>query len=97
MIRHVCVVERWDANQVASRGADDLLPIMTYVVVKARIPALYSEAMLMQDLMSEKAAMEIGGYSLATLQTSLSYVLRSSARRTCANFWSQPLDGAGTA
>lgn len=54
-------------------GADDLLPIMTYVVVKARIPSLYSEAMLMQDLMSEKAAMEIGGYSLATLQTCLSY------------------------
>lgn len=74
----VYICPKVNCTDLAHSGADDLLPIMTYITIKARIPNLYSEAMLMQDLMTEQAAMEIGGYSLATLQTCLSYVACSA-------------------
>jgi hypothetical protein len=41
------------------RGADDLMPIYCYVVIKANVPHLYTESMIMQDFMSDKAAMEV--------------------------------------
>ncbi len=42
-------------------------------MIKANVPNMHSEAAMIQDLMSDKAAMEVGGYSLATLQTCLQY------------------------
>jgi len=57
-------------------GGDELLPIFSYVVIKASdaLPFIYSEACFMEQFMSESAAIEQGGYLVATFHTSLSFL-----------------------
>jgi hypothetical protein len=80
-----CVVEYWknqpDDGQKrpeTSVGGDELLPLMTYVVIKARLPHLFSECAFMEMLISDKQAIEQEGYVLATMQTALSLILAMS-------------------
>ncbi|GAM22822.1 hypothetical protein SAMD00019534_059970 [Acytostelium subglobosum LB1] len=53
-------------------GADDLLPLFTFVVIKAKIPNMYSEAMFLQDFIEESLSSKMQGYFLVTFQTCLS-------------------------
>jgi len=59
-----------------SVGGDELLPLMAYVLIKANIPSVYSEAAFMElfiDMVHQKSIAQ-EGYVLATYHTALSLI-----------------------
>ncbi|KAM6353897.1 LOW QUALITY PROTEIN: VPS9 domain-containing protein 1 [Alca torda] len=54
-------------------GADDLLPILSYVVLQTGLPQLLSECAAMEEFIHEGYLIE-EGYCLTSLQSALSYV-----------------------
>eukprot|EP01117_Protostelium_nocturnum_P009734 TRINITY_DN3480_c0_g1_i2.p1 TRINITY_DN3480_c0_g1~~TRINITY_DN3480_c0_g1_i2.p1 ORF type:complete len:609 (+),score=215.05 TRINITY_DN3480_c0_g1_i2:427-2253(+) len=56
-------------------GGDEFLPLFTYVLIRANVPYTFTEAAFMEFFISNKRSMEKGGYLVATLQTSLSFIL----------------------
>jgi hypothetical protein len=53
------------------RGADELLPIFAFVVIKANVPNVYSEASFMELFIEDQQAVQREGYALATMQSAL--------------------------
>ncbi|XP_057291958.1 VPS9 domain-containing protein 1-like [Hydractinia symbiolongicarpus] len=61
-----------------SVGCDDLLPIVSYVVLKTRSPQIVSECHAMEEFMHEGYLMGEEGYCLTTLHAAISYLLSLS-------------------
>uniref|UniRef100_A0A8D0GN41 VPS9 domain containing 1 n=1 Tax=Sphenodon punctatus TaxID=8508 RepID=A0A8D0GN41_SPHPU len=55
-------------------GADDLLPILSYVVLKSSLPQLVSECAALEEFIHEGYLIGEEGYCLTSLQSALSYV-----------------------
>ncbi|XP_072836759.2 VPS9 domain-containing protein 1 isoform X1 [Pogona vitticeps] len=55
-------------------GADDLLPILSYVVLKSNLPQLVSECAALEEFIHEGYLIGEEGYCLTSLQSALSYV-----------------------
>ncbi|CAB4008105.1 Hypothetical predicted protein [Paramuricea clavata] len=55
-------------------GCDDLLPILSYVIIRSQLPQLVSECNAMEDFISADYLMGEEGYSLTTFQTVLAYL-----------------------
>ena len=49
-------------------GADELLPLFIFVLVRARVPSLYSQARFISDFLPKHYTLGRHGYSLFTLQ-----------------------------
>uniref|UniRef100_A0A6I8PFW9 VPS9 domain containing 1 n=1 Tax=Ornithorhynchus anatinus TaxID=9258 RepID=A0A6I8PFW9_ORNAN len=58
----------------AAIGADDLLPILSYVVLKSNLPQLVSECAALEEFIHEGYLIGEEGYCLTSLQSALSYV-----------------------
>ncbi|XP_027600370.1 VPS9 domain-containing protein 1 [Pipra filicauda] len=58
----------------AAIGADDLLPILSYVVLQAGLPQLLSECAALEEFIHEGYLIGEEGYCLTSLQSALSYV-----------------------
>ncbi|XP_067158929.1 VPS9 domain-containing protein 1 [Apteryx mantelli] len=58
----------------AAIGADDLLPILSYVVLRSGLPQLVSECAAMEEFIHEGYLIGEEGYCLTSLQSALSYV-----------------------
>ncbi|NWX49733.1 VP9D1 protein, partial [Steatornis caripensis] len=58
----------------AAIGADDLLPILSYVVLQTGLPQLLSECAAMEEFIHEGCLIGEEGYCLTSLQSALSYV-----------------------
>ncbi|XP_014797703.1 PREDICTED: VPS9 domain-containing protein 1 isoform X2 [Calidris pugnax] len=58
----------------AAIGADDLLPILSYVVLQTGLPQLLSECAAMEEFIHEGYLIGEEGYCLTSLQSALSYV-----------------------
>lgn len=56
-------------------GGDELLPLFTYILIKANTPNLCSESNFISTFISEQSSIEQGGYLLATLQTAMSFLV----------------------
>jgi len=56
-------------------GADDLLPLFSYVLAKARPSCLFSKLNFLADFVDESHLLGELGYSLATLETAINYML----------------------
>jgi hypothetical protein len=56
-------------------GADDILPIFVYVIVKAQVPSLLALNQEMQSLCDPDNKLSETGYYLATLEASLQHLL----------------------
>ncbi|GFO41122.1 vps9 domain-containing 1 [Plakobranchus ocellatus] len=75
-----CVEDHFDkpeqggGTRAPSIGADDLLPILCYVVVQSAMPQLASECQAMAEFIQEGYLMGEEGYCLTTLRTALGYV-----------------------
>ena len=67
---------------VLSSGADDLLPIIAFVIVKANPPSLKSQTVFLGEFINEMMAMGEEGYSLATLETALDFLDNFDQDRT---------------
>ncbi|XP_062501464.1 VPS9 domain-containing protein 1-like isoform X2 [Corticium candelabrum] len=74
-----CADEYWEGkgkgrqSKEATMGTDDLLPVLTYVVVKTRLPQLVSECVAMEEFIHEGYLMGEEGYCLTSLQTAVLY------------------------
>ncbi|KAM6324799.1 VPS9 domain-containing protein 1 [Podargus strigoides] len=58
----------------AAIGADDLLPILSYVVLQTGLPQLLSECAAMEEFIHEGYLIGEEGYCLTSLQSALSYL-----------------------
>ncbi|KAM7058379.1 VPS9 domain-containing protein 1 isoform 2-T2 [Molossus nigricans] len=59
---------------MAAIGADDLLPILSFVVLRSGLPQLVSECAALEEFIHEGYLIGEGGYCLTSLQSALSYV-----------------------
>lgn len=59
-------------------AADELLPLFVFVIVRARVAHLYTQARFVSDFIPKHYALGRHGYSLATLQAALQYLLETS-------------------
>ncbi|XP_076448944.1 VPS9 domain-containing protein 1-like [Babylonia areolata] len=64
-------------SDVPNVGADDLLPVMSYVVMQSRLPQLVSECQAMAEFIHEGYMMGQEGYCLTTLETAVSFIVTS--------------------
>ncbi|XP_046842905.1 VPS9 domain-containing protein 1-like [Xenia sp. Carnegie-2017] len=75
-----CVVDYYELqgksrnSPEAAIGCDDLLPILSYVIMKSRLCQLISECNAMEDFISADYLMGEEGYSLTTFQTALAFL-----------------------
>ncbi|XP_048372197.1 VPS9 domain-containing protein 1 isoform X2 [Sphaerodactylus townsendi] len=75
-----CSEEYWGGREgkpqpaAAAIGADDLLPILSYVVLKSNLPQLVSECTALEEFIHEGYLIGEEGYCLTSLQSALSYV-----------------------
>ncbi|GFR74392.1 VPS9 domain-containing 1 [Elysia marginata] len=73
-----CVDDFYNSRQggkkAPSIGADDLVPILCYVVIRSEMPQLASECQAMAEFIQEGYLMGEEGYCLTTLRTALNYV-----------------------
>ncbi|XP_072554670.1 VPS9 domain-containing protein 1 isoform X1 [Paramormyrops kingsleyae] len=58
----------------AAIGADDLLPILSYVALRTEMPQLVSECAVLEEFIHEGYLIGEEGYCLTSLQSALSYV-----------------------
>lgn len=58
----------------AHSGCDDLLPIMSYVLIKAAPPHVRSQVAYLSEFMNQASGMGLEGYAFATLETALDHV-----------------------
>ncbi|XP_034282557.1 VPS9 domain-containing protein 1 isoform X2 [Pantherophis guttatus] len=58
----------------AAIGADDLLPILSFVVLQSNLPQLVSECAALEEFIHEGYLIGEEGYCLTSLQSALSYV-----------------------
>jgi hypothetical protein len=83
-----CADDYWEErgkgrqSKEATMGTDDLLPVLTYVVVKTRLPQLVSECIAMEEFIHEGYLMGEEGYCLTTLNTAVLYGV-SLASKVC--------------
>ncbi|CAL1545489.1 unnamed protein product [Lymnaea stagnalis] len=63
-----------EGKKVPSVGADDLLPILSYVIIKSALPQLSAECYAMTEFIHEGYMMGEEGYCLTTLRTALNFV-----------------------
>jgi len=55
-------------------GADELLPLFNYVIIKSAVPFLYSELSLIADFIDDQNSIGQLGYILVSFQTCLQYI-----------------------
>lgn len=55
-------------------GADDLLPILHYVLIRTESPQLVSECVAIEELVHEGYLLGEGGYCLTSIRTALGYL-----------------------
>ncbi|RDD43035.1 VPS9 domain-containing protein 1 [Trichoplax sp. H2] len=58
----------------SNMGCDDLLPILSFVIIKAANPLILSESTIMEELIDDSYLMNEEGYCLTSLQAALGYV-----------------------
>lgn len=72
-----CIEEHY-ANQgqtnVPKIGADDLIPILSFVIIKCRLPQLVSECRALEEFIHDGYLNGEEGYCLTSLQTALAYI-----------------------
>jgi len=61
-------------NACVNRGADDLLPVLTYVLAKARVHHVMAHAALMEKFLHDSEVTGKLGFSVVTLAMALGYL-----------------------
>nr|XP_057931876.1 VPS9 domain-containing protein 1 isoform X2 [Doryrhamphus excisus] len=69
-----CLHEADSAPKTAAIGADDLLPILAFVVLRCRCPQLVSECAALEEFIHEGYLIGEEGYCLTSMQSALAYV-----------------------
>ncbi|XP_072241464.1 VPS9 domain-containing protein 1 [Leuresthes tenuis] len=69
-----CLNEMDSAPKTAAIGADDLLPILSFVALRCQSPQLLSECAALEEFIHEGYLIGEEGYCLTSLQSALAYV-----------------------
>ncbi|XP_033824353.1 VPS9 domain-containing protein 1 [Periophthalmus magnuspinnatus] len=69
-----CLHETDSTPKTAAIGADDLLPILSYVALRSQCPQLVSECAALEEFIHEGYLIGEEGYCLTSMQSALSYV-----------------------
>lgn len=71
-----CVEEHYNTigENAPAIGADDLLPILSYVIVRTGLPQIVSECSILEEFIHEGYIMGEEGYCLTSVQTALKYL-----------------------
>lgn len=69
-----CLHEAESAPKTAAIGADDLLPILSFVALRSQCPQLVSECAALEEFIHEGYLIGEEGYCLTSMQSALSYV-----------------------
>ncbi|KAK3085515.1 hypothetical protein FSP39_004464 [Pinctada imbricata] len=72
-----CVEDYYGQEHAPSIGADDLLPVLSYVIVQTGLPQIVSECHIMEQFIHEGYIMGEEGYCLTSIQTAVSYLVAS--------------------
>jgi hypothetical protein len=62
----------------SDRGVDDILPIMSYVIIRSALPQLVSETALMEEFIQDGYVKGEEGFCLTSFMTALKFVSRMS-------------------
>ncbi|XP_071821224.1 VPS9 domain-containing protein 1-like [Apostichopus japonicus] len=76
-----CVNQHYETDGQSKHvtvGCDDLLPILSFVLLKSGLPTIVSEVNAMEMFIQEGYLFGKEGYCLTTIQTALSYVFKLS-------------------
>ncbi|XP_046720609.1 VPS9 domain-containing protein 1 isoform X3 [Silurus meridionalis] len=73
-IEEVFFTPIWGPLLALFSGADDLLPILSYVALRSELPQLVSECAALEEFIHEGYLIGEEGYCLTSLQSALSYV-----------------------
>lgn len=68
-------------EEVPSLGADDLLPVLCYIVIRSGLPQLVSECQAMEKFIHEGYMFGEEGYCLTSFQTAINYLISESVAR----------------
>ncbi|XP_055011668.1 VPS9 domain-containing protein 1 isoform X2 [Boleophthalmus pectinirostris] len=77
-----CLHETDSTPKTAAIGADDLLPILSYVALRSQCPQLVSECAALEEFIHEGYLIGEEGYCLTSMQSALSYVESLHARKS---------------
>uniref|UniRef100_A0A8C1L4M0 VPS9 domain containing 1 n=1 Tax=Cyprinus carpio TaxID=7962 RepID=A0A8C1L4M0_CYPCA len=66
--------ENYPPPKSAAIGADDLLPILTFVALRSQMPQLVSECAALEEFIHEGYLIGEEGYCLTSMQSTLTYV-----------------------
>ncbi|XP_054631429.1 VPS9 domain-containing protein 1 isoform X2 [Dunckerocampus dactyliophorus] len=69
-----CFHEVDSAPKTAAIGADDLLPILAFVVLRCQCPQLVSECAALEEFIQEGYLIGEEGYCLTSMQSALAYI-----------------------
>ncbi|XP_071346107.1 VPS9 domain-containing protein 1 isoform X2 [Trachinotus anak] len=69
-----CLHELDSAPKTAAIGADDLLPILSFVALRCQCPQLVSECAALEEFIHEGYLIGEEGYCLTSMQSALAYV-----------------------
>eukprot|EP01105_Mastigella_eilhardi_P021445 TRINITY_DN5190_c0_g1_i2.p1 TRINITY_DN5190_c0_g1~~TRINITY_DN5190_c0_g1_i2.p1 ORF type:complete len:240 (+),score=51.86 TRINITY_DN5190_c0_g1_i2:84-803(+) len=73
-----CILSYWDKNQLPPDqlllGADDFLPIFSFVLIKANVPHVFTECKYTEDFLDEFSMSDELGYAVVTCQTSICFI-----------------------
>jgi hypothetical protein len=53
---------------------DDLIPLLTYVIIKANVTDIYCQRLFCEDFLTETERLGMAGYLLCSFQTAIDYV-----------------------
>jgi hypothetical protein len=67
-------------------GADELIPIFSYIIIKSQTQYLFSTLQLIVEISSDDIYVGEGGYCVATLETSLKTILLLNWDELIQNF-----------
>ncbi|KAM8891194.1 VPS9 domain-containing protein 1 isoform 2-T4 [Spinachia spinachia] len=69
-----CLHEVDSSQKIAAIGADDLLPILSFVALRCQCPQLVSECAALEEFIHEGYLIGEEGYCLTSLQSALAYI-----------------------
>jgi len=69
-----CASKFYEGKQHVVIGADDLVPILSYVIIKAAVRNMNAEISLIEEFLDESLMIGEHGYCLSTFQTCMFYI-----------------------
>jgi len=71
------IIQHQSSNPI---GADDLLPLMTYIAACSQVPKMYSQVQFMELFTGEEANCGEAGYYIAMTQSTVAFTIEMNGK-----------------